>query len=164
MKKNITIALLLLIVIGGGYFLYSQNKTNIGPAGDIVKEDNTIKKMDITVYENDEAASSEFLDCAINKKITVQVPKTEAVADASLRFLFSDELSKYGVYKSVEIASGTAKIMLESDMTPAGYPIGSLSSCQSQHLLSVLKDTLTQYPTIQSAELYSPKQEKRIEF
>ncbi len=163
MKKNITIVLLLLIVIIGGYFLYTQNK-GIGENGDIETEDKNIEKMDITVYVNDEAASSEFLDCAINKKITVQVPKTEAIADASLKFLFSDELSKYGVYKSVEIASGTAKIMLESDMTPAGYPIGGLSSCQSQHLLSVLKDTLTQYPIIQSVELYSPKQESRIEF
>lgn len=164
MKKNITIVILSLAIMIGGYFLYTQNKTNIGPAGDIVKEDNTIEKMDIIVYVNDEAASSEFLDCAINKKITVQVPKSEAIADASLKYLFSTELSKYAVYKSVEIASGTAKIMLESDMTPAGYPIGALSSCQSQNLFSVLKDTLTQYPSITSVELYSPKQEKRIEF
>lgn len=156
MKKNITIILLLLIVIGGGYFLYNQ-KQNTPDTEKATEEGANVEKMNIAVYVNDEAGSSEFLDCTINKKITVQVPKTEAVADASLRFLFSDELSKYGVYKSVEIASGTAKIMLESDMTPAGYPIGSLSSCQSQHLLSVLKDTLTQYPTIQTVELYSPK-------
>ncbi|MBC7766934.1 hypothetical protein H7Y21_03000 [Arenimonas sp.] len=163
MKKNITIILLLLVVIGGGYFLYNQ-KQNTPDTEKATEEGANIEKMDITVYVNDEAGSSEFLDCAVNKKITIQVPKTEAIADASLKFLFSDELSKYAVYKSVEIASGTAKIMLKSDLTPAGYPIGSLSSCQSQNLLSVLKDTLTQYPGITSVELYSPKQEKRIEF
>lgn len=162
MNKNITIIILLFAIMAGGYFLYSQNEnTNINT---VVKERGGIEKMDITVYVNDEAGSSEFLDCAINKKITVQVPKTEGIADASLTYLFKTELSKYGVYKSVEIANGTAKIMLESDMTPAGYPIGALSSCQSQNLLSVLKDTLTQYPSITSIELYSPKQEKRIEF
>lgn len=156
MMKNITIALLLLAILAGGYFLYTQNKQNYEDLSLSTKDEQDVEKMEITVYVNDEAGSSEFLDCAINKKIVVQVPKTEGVADASLRFLFSEELSKYGVYQSVEIASGTAKVMLTSDMTPAGYPIGSLSSCQSQNLLSVLKDTLVQYPAIQSVKLYYP--------
>jgi uncharacterized protein YxeA len=157
MKKNITIILLIAIIIGGGYFLYNQDRAQ-APNQESKKED-TVEKMDITVYVNDEAGSSEFLDCAINKKITVQVPKTEGVADTSLKYLFSTELSKYGVYKSIEIASGTAMVTLESDMTPAGYPISGLSSCQSQNMLSVLKDTLTQYPTITSVKLYSPNGE-----
>ena len=156
MKKNIIIIILILLIIGGGYFLYTK-KEGIAPNA-TVKED-IVEKMDITVYVNDEAALSEFLDCAINKKIAVQVPKTEAIADASLKYLFSKELSKYGTYQSVEIASGTAKVMLASENTPAGYPISGLSSCQSQNLISVLKDTLTQYESIMSVRLYSPKGE-----
>ena len=157
MKKNITITLLLLVIIGGGYFLYKQN--NNGVTNTVVKEEDNVEKMDITVYVNDEAGSSEFLDCAVNKKITVQVPKGESITDASLKFLFSGELSKYGVYQSVEIASGTAKVMLASDMTPSGYPISGLSSCQTQNMLSVLKDTLTQDSNIKSVKLFSPKGE-----
>ncbi len=156
MKKNITIVILILLIIGGGYFLYTQNNETGIPA---IKEEDTTEKMDITVFVNDEAASSEFLDCAKNKKITVQVPKTDAIADASLKYLFSTELSKYGTYQSVEIASGTAKVMLASENTPSGYPVSGLSSCQVAHLMYVLEDTLTQYPAIDSVELYSPKGE-----
>jgi hypothetical protein len=79
------------------------------------------------------------------------------IADASLKILFSDELSNYGKYKSINVVNGVAKVMLESDLTPKGLPLSSLSSCESSHLLSVLKNTLTQYDTIKSVELYSPQ-------
>lgn len=117
--------------------------------------------MNISVYiQNKEVAKVK--DCGATSLTSYQVPKTTAVADVSLRVLFSDELSMYGKYKSVTISNGIAKIMLDSDMTPKNYPIGSLSSCESSHLMSVLTKTLTQYNTIKSVELYSPK--GKIEF
>jgi hypothetical protein len=120
--------------------------------------------MNLTVYIQDRELSIKNTDCSITKKVTYQIPITLARADASLEILFTDELSAYGVYKSISIVNGVAKIMLESNMTPAGYPIGSLSSCQSSHLMSVLKNTLTQYNSIKSVELYSPAQKNKIEF
>ncbi|MFA7252295.1 MAG: hypothetical protein WC027_00345 [Candidatus Paceibacterota bacterium] len=95
--------------------------------------------------------------CSITHQVVYKIPKTTAVADASLRILFNGELFSYGSYKSVTIVNGVAKVMLESNLTKAGKPIGSLSSCESSHLLSVLRDTLTQYDSIKSVELLSPQ-------
>ncbi len=86
-----------------------------------------------------------------------RIPKTTAVADASLKILFADELANYGVYESVSIVNSVARVMLESDLTKTGAPINSLSSCESSHLLSVINNTLTQYSSIKSVELFSPK-------
>ena len=117
--------------------------------------------MSLTLYvQNKEVAQKS--DCGVTKKVIYQVPKTTAVADASLKILFGNELSQYGVYKSVSISNGVAKVMLVSDNMPSGFPISALSSCQISHLTSVLKDTLTQYSTIKSVELYSPR--GKIEF
>ena len=160
MKKNITIAVLIVVILAL-VGVYLENDTMVIDENPIITNSTStpaVEKMDIVVYVQNTTAA-QTIDCGITQKVVVQVPKTEGIADASLRFLFSDELKAYGVYRSIEIASGTAKVMLESDMTPTGYPIGSLSSCQSQHLMSVLKDTLTQYDTIQSVKLYSQKGE-----
>jgi hypothetical protein len=112
--------------------------------------------MDIALFvQNKEVAKK--LDCRVTTKIEYTIPKTKAVDDAVLKILFADELSKYGVYESVTVEKDVAKIMLESNMTPEQKPIGSLSSCERGHLLSVLKDTLKQYEPIKSVELYSPE-------
>lgn len=122
--------------------------------------DNVPESMTLSVYTQDKnkLASS----CGITKKETFQIPKTLAVADASLRFLFTEELSMYGVYQSVTIEDKIAKIQLASDTIPTGRPYSSLSSCEVEHLTSVLKETLTQYDSITSVELYSP--EGKIDF
>jgi hypothetical protein len=112
--------------------------------------------MSLVLYVQDKEIAK-IRDCGVTKQTIYQVPKTSAVSDASLKILFSSELSKYGKYKSVSIVNGVAKVVLESENTPEGLPIGGLSSCESSHLMSVLKDTLTQYKTIKSVDLYSPK-------
>ncbi len=117
---------------------------------------NLPQMMDLSLYVQDKsyvATSS----CSVTKKVMYKVPKTVAVADASLKILFGDELSTYGVYKSVSIVNGVAKVLLESSMTPKGYPISALSSCESSHMSAVLKDTLTQYSSIKSVQLLSPE-------
>ena len=86
-----------------------------------------------------------------------EIPKTKDVADKSLRILFSDELAWYGNYISVWIENKIAKI----NLVPASQ--GGLSSCQAEHLMSVLTDTLTEYETIEKVELYDPTGNK-IEF
>jgi len=114
------------------------------------------ESMSLTLYIQDKEIAK-TRDCGVTKKAIYQVPRTFAVVDSSLQILFESELSKYGVYKSVSVADGVAKVMLVSENTPEGRPIGGLSSCESSHLMSVLKDTLTQYKTVKSVELYSPK-------
>ncbi|MES2623284.1 MAG: hypothetical protein V4576_02630 [Patescibacteria group bacterium] len=111
-------------------------------------------EMSLTVYLQDKKVA-ETETCAATYPVTYQVPKTTSVADASLKILFGNELAEYGVYKSVTIEKGVAKVMLTSNMTRAGKPLSSLSSCQTQHLFAVLKDTLTQYPTIKNVELHT---------
>jgi hypothetical protein len=120
------------------------------------------EQMSLSVYVQDKELSETKMDCRITKKVTYTVPKVATVADASLKILFENELAEYAVYKSVTVSGGVAKVMLGSENMPSGYPINGLSSCESGHLLSVLNDTLTQYPTIKSVELYSPN--GKIEF
>lgn len=161
----------LIIVVGTYIYL----RTNSNVLDDIIKKDDgqtgyfvptnratSSESMSLTLYIQD-TEIAKTSNCGATKQIVFQTPKTTAVADASLKFLFSNELSKYGEYKSVSISTGgVSKVVLVSDMTPEGRPIGGLSSCESSHLMSVLRDTLTQYKNIKSVEIYSPK--GRIEF
>lgn len=119
------------------------------------------EQMELSIFLQDKQAVEQN-DCTVTYKATFSVPKTSTVADASLKILFGDELKAYGTYQSVSIVGGIAKVMLASDKTPTGAPLTSLSSCQSGHLMSVLEDTLTQYPSIKKVELHSP--EGKIEF
>ncbi len=115
----------------------------------------TTELMDLSLYIQD-INYVENNSCSVTKKVTYKVPKTTAVADTSLKILFAGELSDYGIYQSVNILNGVAKIILVSDTNSEGRPISSLSSCESSHLLSVLNDTLKQYPSIQTVQLLSP--------
>lgn len=166
MKKNIVIILILIILTAlyldfrsDKFFKEIKSETQVSTTTttqipELTEED----YMDISIYVQDKEAAK-TTDCRITTKIEYTIPKTSAVANASLKILFSDELSKYGSYKSVNIENGIANVILTSDMTSEGKPIGSLSSCESGHLLSVLKDTLVQYESIKSVKLFSPKGE-----
>jgi hypothetical protein len=115
-----------------------------------------VEMMDLTLYVQDKEIAK-VSDCSVTKKITVQAPKTLTVADTSLRILFEDELYRYGFYKSVVINDGLARVILDNENTRAGSPISSLSSCESGHLMSVLKNTLMQYDNVLEVQLESPK-------
>lgn len=158
--------------------MMSEIKTGTGTVviiGNGAKEGETLKSfsipirfdrapqeaMSLTIFVQDKEAV-QTRSCGVTVKATYTVPKTPAVADASLKILFEKELAKYGVYKSVSISNGIAKVMLASANTPGGSPIGGLSSCEKTHLLAVLRDTLTQYKTITTVEIHSP--EGKIEF
>lgn len=150
----ILITLVVLIVIG---IIYSyQRKKEVPQVIDTPLE---LMSLDLYIQNKEVARTS---DCRVTQKVTYQVPKTLAVADASLKILFEKELFRYGVYKSVTISNGVAKVTLQSDMTPEGRPISGLSSCESGHLTSVLHDTLTQYKSIKSVEIFSLK--GKVEF
>ena len=155
---SLATAVIVIILIGFGIYIYTEKKgvvsnTNLNKA--------TEELMSLSLYVQDkETAKTSY--CGVTQKVTYQVPRTTAVADTSLKILFENELAQYGVYESVNISNSIAKVILASHNTPDGYPIGSLSSCESGHLLSVLRDTLTQYPEIRSIEVHSP--EGKIEF
>lgn len=156
--KNVLVVGLLIIIIGLSWFIFDSNRntedsTNQNPYHE--------KQMDLVVYlQNKEAAI--LSDCGVTDAQTIQVPETKMVADASLVYLFQHELGQYADYKSVTIENGVAKITLTNDEDPTGLRISSLSSCEARHLSKVLGDTLTQYETIKSIELYSPS--GKIEF
>lgn len=167
MKKTIIIILTVIIFVAVLLDLKAdkffqkiiENKTQVSTTTPIqIPELTEDDYMDIAIYVQDRE-SAKKTDCRITTKIEYTILKTPAVADASLKILFSDELKKYGVYKSVSIVNGVAKVMLASDITPEGKPIESLSSCESGYLLSVLKDTLVQYESVKSVKLYSPEGE-----
>lgn len=153
--QKIFIAIGILAILIAGY-MYMHQEVVIEPVTEEEKE-----MMSIVVYIQDKEIAT-VSDCTVTKKVIYQIPKTTAVADASLRILFKYELSRYGVYSSMSIVNGVARVMLASNVTPQGGLIGGLSSCEGGHLLSVLTDTLTQYEAITSVELYSP--EGKIEF
>lgn len=118
-----------------------------------VEEENQ-EMMNLTLYVQDKTVAL-TLDCGVTKIKEVRIPKTVAVVDASLKILFEEELAKYGTYISVHIVDEVAEVLIDVSFV-------SLSSCESQHLVSVIEDTLTQYDTIESIELYSPQ--GKIEF
>lgn len=148
-----------LNITPGIYFIYTSpwGKMSNKVQFNVTTTDQTV--LNLYLQDKEIAAIS---DCGATYPVSYLVPKTTSVADASLRILFSKELARYGVYKSVSVTSGVAKVMLQSDLDPNGNPIGALSSCESGHLTSVLHDTLTQYPSIKSVELYAPN--GKIEF
>lgn len=114
------------------------------------------ENISVVLYIQDKE-EAETGDCGKTIPFEIKIPKTVNVIDKSLRYLFANELNWYGSYKSVETADGVAKINV--------FPVSQvgLSSCQSQHLISVLSNTLIQYPDIDKIELYDPVGEK-IEF
>jgi hypothetical protein len=155
---SLAIAIIAIILIGFGIYIYTEKK---GGVSDTTSNKPSEELMSLSLYVQDKEVAKTS-DCGVTQKVTYQVLRTVAVADTSLKMLFEDELSQYGTYDSVTISDKVAKIMLKSDTTSTGRSIASLSSCESGHLLSVLRDTLTQYPTIKSVEIYSP--EGKIEF
>lgn len=114
------------------------------------------QKINIVVYIQDK--SKVFSEtCSAVKPASIVMPKTNSVLDVSLRYLFTEELARYGTYESVKVANGIAKVFIYEKMN-------SYSSCESAHLRSVIENTLTQYPTIQKVELYRAGDRSRIEF
>lgn len=149
--KNLFIVCLLIATAGLAWFVFDNNQE----ANSTDVSNTEITQMDLVVYHQDvEAAITS--DCGITIATTIQVPQTKAVADASLKYLFTDELDQYGEYESVVIKDGVAQITVTNEDDPTGLKLSSLSSCESRHLFSVLGDTLMQYNTITSIELHSP--------
>ncbi len=161
---NLLLIIILLLVISIMGFYISNNPTlntlvnspdeNSVIATTPVEKMSELMPLDIYIQNTDAAKMN---DCRATQKVSYKVPKNPNVADISIRILFAKELAKYGTYESVTVSNGIAKINLQSDLTPNGIQISSLSSCEIGHLLSVLKNTLTQYSNIQSVVLYSPK-------
>jgi hypothetical protein len=163
--KNLLVVGLLIVVVGLIWFTFN-NQQDAGPTIDAennnhgpdpadgapVEEDN---EMDLVVFLQDKEAAITS-DCRITIAETIQVPATKAVADASLTYLFNNELAQYGEYESVVIKDEVAQVTIINEDDPTGLKISSLSSCQIGHLVAVLSDTLTQYDTITAVELHSP--------
>ena len=162
--KKLIVVLLIVVFVLALWLTYVNKGTN-QPAQDVTTNKDslatTTELMTLVVYRQnkDEAA---LRDCGITYPETIEVQQTTAVADASLAYLFSDELVRFGEYQSVVIENGVAKVTIINPADPTGFFTYSLSSCESGHLLSVLADTLTQYDSVTSVELYSPA--GKIEF
>lgn len=151
-KGLLMMATSLMFIVACGVFYYFHS-----PQGEPAMT--TEMSVDVYIQDKEIAAAS---DCSTIKKIAVQIPKTSDIADASLAFLFGEELAQYGEYDHVEVAGNVAKVFLKNSILPSGAPISSLSSCQVGHITSVLEGTLTQYGEIEFVELYSP--EGKVEF
>ena len=95
--------------------------------------------MNIIIYKTTREGESEPL--------TVQVPKTEGVANASLKYLFENNLSVYGDYVGVNIINGIAYVTLAGNL-PGERTFSSLSSTEIFDLNTTIYNTLIQYPTI----------------
>jgi hypothetical protein len=160
-KKTILSVLILIIavlLIAIGYLFATKNDQ----LPSVVDEDpNLDRKSTLVLFVQDKEAAATS-DCRVTKKITKEVPFTITPIDTSLRVLFEDELSSYGKYQQVVVSNGLARVYLESALTPDGYPISSLSSCQVGHLFAVIQSTLTQYDSVNRVELYTT--EGKIEF
>jgi len=154
-SKKALLLLAVTLILGAVFLFFIQNNSSHDTITD------TPETTTITVYLQDKDAVL-YSDCGITYPHDITVSKTTAVADASLTYLFEHELAQYGTYQSVVVVDGVAQITIANEHDPDGLRIASLSSCESRHLFAVLQDTLTQYESIQSVELYSPS--GKIEF
>lgn len=168
-KKNIIILLIIIIAVVATCFVLANkysapNHIDTGtsePTQTNSSPTETGEGMNVVVYLQDKEVAIHS-DCGVTYPTTITIPKTKAVADASLKYLFKDELSHYGAYKSVAIKNGVAQVTVSNTIDSTGRTISSLSSCEISHLVAVLSDTLTQYESITSVELYSPS--GKVEF
>lgn len=120
---------------------------------------NTTETITLFIQNKEIARTS---DCGVTQQISKIIPKTNNLIDSAVKVLFEDELSNYGVYEKVEISNKVAKVFLKSENMPSSRLITGLSSCENQHLFSILKDTISYYQKIETVEIYSPK--GKIEF
>lgn len=158
MKSKSIILLLAIFIVGVLVLAIVQRSKEVQKVTNhVISSDNFTKKdelMELTVYlGNDEGSTTASL---------VRVPKTAAVADASLTYLFSSELMKYASYEGVKIEDQIAYVFLKDNILPNGRTFSSLSSTESRHLTSVIEDTLTQYPSIDGVILLSDNGEEII--
>lgn len=165
--KIVTTLLVVILALIILFTLTANNTKNHTPEETpvVTESENTDTKeeefMYMTVHLQEKEVAMES-DCGVTYPKIVKVPNTKGIADASLKYLFSNELSQYGKYESILIKEKVAQIVISNENDPNGLRISSLSSCESRHLFSVLNDTLTQYNNIDSVELYSPT--GKIEF
>jgi hypothetical protein len=140
-----------LFIIACAFFLYFYSP----------QKNQNIETMTVTLYIQDKQAAA-TTDCTVTLPVERAVPKTEGIADASLKILFEEELASYASYESVTIANGVARVNLRNNGDPNGYTLSGLSSCEAGHLMSVLNDTLTQYGEVEFVEIYT--EAGKIEF
>lgn len=149
--EKIIFSVLIITLIVLGYFLINDTSKQIDY---YFYPPNTLVNVDVYLQNKEIARTS---DCSITKKVNVSISADEEMFIHSvIRFLFEDELSKYGEYESVQVSGQVAQIYLKSNQTPQGTPVGSLSSCEVGHLYSVLEDTLKQY-SIEKIKFYFPE-------
>ena len=144
------IASLVFITACGVFYYFYSPQENLPP-----------ETTTITLYIQDKQAAA-TTDCTITLPVTRIIPKTEGIADASLKILFEEELASYASYESVTITNGVARVNLRNEGDPNGYRLSGLSSCEGGHLISVLTDTLTQYGEVEFVEIWTS--EGKVEF
>ncbi len=103
--------------------------------------------MQISAYFHDMSKINE--DCSASFKITRTIPKTLAVADASLRFLFSEDLTELEpFYNGVTIKDKVARI----DFKSGALQYLDSPACMQATFKGPIEKTLLQYPTINRVE------------
>ena len=112
------------------------------------------KSQDVVLYIQDESMIDQT--CAATKQKIITVSSEKNKYSEILEYLFETELQAYGEYDSFLIVDNQLKIMFASDMRPDNRPISSLSSCEIEHIQTVLSSTFTQFDDISSVALYSP--------
>jgi len=105
-----------LEITPGIYYIYANpwGKNSNKVQFNVTTTDQTV--LNLYLQDKEIAKTS---DCGATYPVSYLVPKTTSVTDASLKILFSKELAQYGVYKSVSIVNGVAKVMLDSAETPS---------------------------------------------
>jgi hypothetical protein len=173
-KRHIITTLITFIIALGGvwYIQFNQsislpeenNKSNplVLPVSELdtdvmndeSQENQEHKLMELVVYTTSPDGSVE--------PVTIQTPQTVAIADASLNYLFNNNLSVYGDYRGVTINNEIAYVSLEGNI-PGGRTFSSLSSTEIFDLTQSIEMTLLQYPGISEVVLVD-KNENFIEF
>ena len=140
----VLIGAIVVVLAIGGYFIIKNKNKSTNP---IVSPINNIEdKMEIKIYFNDSNSSD---PCNETYEVTRTIPKTLAVADASLKILFSENLTELkNNYLGVSIKDSVAVVNFKR---PALDYLNNTACIQMSFKIPIEK-TLLQYPTIKEVD------------
>jgi hypothetical protein len=161
MKKNLTIPILILVVIGGVSFYLRHSVLILNPSD---KNTTTTMKVKIALLgaQMETLNKNNFRGCDVFELVERDVPASSQALNAALRELFSkkdiwmpgelapgnfiasqDEL----FFDKVSIENGIAKIYMLGKVKLAG-------ACDNPRLRIQLEETSLQFPSVKSVEFY----------
>jgi len=142
-KGSMGIVIIILLILGIGVYFIIKNKDK--STNQIISTAKNTDTMEIKIY----FSNKESVDDTDTYEVVRTIPKTLAVADASLKILFSENLTELkNDYLGVSTKDDIATVNFKKS---ALEYLNSTASTQQSFKIPIEK-TLLQYPTIKEVK------------